>query len=246
LPVHDWTRVDAGLFHDFHQTWTVYLRNALNAGILPAEYFALIEQRTRGPIPDVLTLKLTPDTEEGTDGPSTLAVATAPPRTRWSGRSDVDAYAAKANRITIRHRHGDVVAVIEIVSPGNKSSRSAIQTFIRKSMNFLDQGIHLLVVDLFPTGKRKGKGIHQLLWENCLDEGFDLPTDKPLILGSYDAGPPLAAYVEVLAVGDVLPDMPLFLEPETYVQAPLEATYQETWNVFPAPLKRLLAPPPGT
>ena len=51
MPIHDWTRVDAGLFHDFHQRWTVSLSNALNAGVLPADYFALVEQNIRGPIP---------------------------------------------------------------------------------------------------------------------------------------------------------------------------------------------------
>ena len=56
MPAHDWTRVDAGLFHDFHQSWTIALRNALNAGVLPPDYFALVEQSIRGPIPDVLTL----------------------------------------------------------------------------------------------------------------------------------------------------------------------------------------------
>jgi hypothetical protein len=243
MPIHDWTRVDAGLFHDFHQSWTVYLRNALNAGILPKNHFALIEQRTRGPIPDVLTLKLAPDADDSTDGSNTLAVATAPPRTRWTRKSEIDLYAARANRITIRHRHGDIIAIIEIVSPGNKNNRNAIQAFVRKSMNFLDQGIHLLVIDLFPTGKRLGKGIHRVLWDHYLDEGFGLPADKPLILASYDAGPPLAAYVEAVAVGDALLDMPLFLEPETYVLAPLETSYQETWKVFPAPLKRLLTRP---
>jgi hypothetical protein len=37
MSVHDWTRVDADLFHDFHQGWTVALRNALNAGGLPPD-----------------------------------------------------------------------------------------------------------------------------------------------------------------------------------------------------------------
>jgi hypothetical protein len=58
MPIHDWTRVDAGLFHDFHQSWTIALRNAMNAGLLPSDYFALVEQNIRGPIPDVLTLRL--------------------------------------------------------------------------------------------------------------------------------------------------------------------------------------------
>jgi hypothetical protein len=34
--------------------------------------------------------------------------------------------------------------------------------------------------------------------------------------------------------------MPLFLEPGSYVSAPLEATYQAAWDVFPDALKDLL------
>jgi hypothetical protein len=30
MPVHDWTRVDAGIFHDFHNAWITELRNVLN------------------------------------------------------------------------------------------------------------------------------------------------------------------------------------------------------------------------
>jgi hypothetical protein len=66
-------------------------------------------------------------------------------------------------------------------------------------------------------------------------------------LVAYDAGPTKVAYVEPVGVGDALPEMPLFLKPEFYVPAPLEPTYQTTWNLFPGPLKRLLeVPPPGT
>ena len=32
-----------------------------------------------------------------------------------------------------------------------------------------------------------------------------------MTLAAYDAGPPTVAYVEPVGVGDVLPDMPLFL-----------------------------------
>jgi hypothetical protein len=58
MPVHDWTRVDSGLFHAFHQRWFSALSDSLNGGVLPPEYFALSEKNIRGPIPDVLTLKL--------------------------------------------------------------------------------------------------------------------------------------------------------------------------------------------
>jgi hypothetical protein len=246
VPVHDWTRVDAGLFHAFHQGWTVALSNALNAGGLPPDYFALPEQNIRGPIPDVLTLHLSPGAEEATNGATALMVATAPPRARLIKRNEVDLYADKANRIMVRHRHGDVVAVIEIVSPGNKGSRAELRAMVQKSAELIRQGVHLLVVDLFPPGKRDPQGIAKAIWDEFEDEDLELPPDKPLILASFDAGPPRVAYFEPVAVGDMLPDMPLFLQPELYVPAPLEATYQSTWAVFPAALKGLLeipAPP---
>jgi hypothetical protein len=239
MPVHDWTRVDAGLFHDFHQSWTVALRNALNAGVLPSEYFALVEQRIHGPIPDVLSLKLASDPEKPIPAGGGC-VAVAAPRTRLIRRKEADVYADKANRITVRHRHGDVVAVIEIVSPGNKGSRAELRAFVEKSADLIRQGIHLLVIDLFPPGRRDPQGLPKAIWDEFQEEDFDLPPDKPLSLAAYDAGPERVAYVEPIAVGDVLPDMPLFLKPAHHVLAPLEATYQSTWGLFPAPLKSLL------
>jgi len=107
----------------------------------------------------------------------------------------------------------------------------------------IQQGVHLLVIDLFPPTKRDPQGIHKAIWDEFEDEEFAAPADKPLLIAAYDAGPPPVAYVEPFAVGDVLPDMPLFLKPQFYVPAPLEATYQTTWNVFPTLLKGLLETP---
>ncbi len=243
MPIHDWTRVDAGLFHAFHQSWTISLCNALNAGVLPPGYFALPEQNIRGPIPDILTLQLSSEPEGPNNGPVGLAVATAPPPARLVRRNETVLYADKANRITVRHRHGDVVAVIEIVSPGNKASRAEFQAFVKKTAELIRQHIHLLVIDLFPPSPRDPWGIHKAIWDEFQEEDFELLPDKPLILASYDAGPPCVAYIEPVAVGDILPDRPLFLKPEHYILAPLEATYQTTWNAFPAVLKGLLEGP---
>ena len=43
MPVHDWTRVDAGIFHHFHTSWMDEIAGALNAGLLPPDYYALAE-----------------------------------------------------------------------------------------------------------------------------------------------------------------------------------------------------------
>jgi hypothetical protein len=240
MPIHDWTRVDAGTFHHFHQCWTTALASALNTGGLPPNYLALVEQVAGGPIPDGLTLRLRGNGSVAETGTGGVAVATAPPRTRYVARVEEDVYCRKADRVTIRHRHGRVIAVIEIVSPGNKSSRDALRAFVEKLTDLLRQGVHLLVIDLFPPGPRDPQGIHKVIWDELKEEPFQLPPDKPLTLAAYSAGAVKVAYVEPVAVGDVLPDMPLFLEPEVYVPAPLESTYQTTWSVFPGALKGLL------
>jgi hypothetical protein len=88
MPIHDWTRVDEGIFHDFHHEWISAIKRVLNAGVLPSEYYALAEQ------------------------------------------ADTEVHARRRSRIAIRYSSGDrVVAMLEIVSPGNKGSRHASRGF---------------------------------------------------------------------------------------------------------------------
>jgi len=241
MPIHDWTRVRANRFHDFHQTWVGRIRQALNAGVLPPGYFAMREQITGGPEPDVVTLELP---GKPLEPPGGIAVLAAAPPARFVMRSERSAYADKSDRITIRHPDGDVIAVIEIVSPGNKESKHAIRSFARKAVEFLRAGIHLLIVDLFPPSKRDPQGVHKVIWDRLKEEEFELPKEKPLTLAAYSAGGTITAYVEPVAVGDKLPDMPVFLTAERYVPCPLEATYQAAWAEFPEPLKGPLLEPP--
>lgn len=242
MPIHDWTKVRAGTFHHFHQRWVLAIADVLNTGGLPPGYFAMAEQIAGGPEPDVITLGLDPRPGVPAGG---MAVDAAPPRTRFVVRTEAAAYAGKANRLTVRHPDGDVIAVVEIVSPGNKDSRHAIRAFARKAEAFLRAKIHLLVVDPFPPTRRDPQGIHKVIWDRLRDEPFELPPDKRLTLASYSAGGEVVAYVEPVAVGDALADMPLFLTPDRYVPCPLEATYQAAWATFPAVLKGQLEAPPA-
>ena len=245
MPIHEWGRVDAGLFHAFHHGWIEELARALNQGVLPGDYFALPEQNIRGPIPDVLTLQRRPKHQGTTETGGGLAVATAPPRARFVHEVEENTYARRANRIRIQHRHGQVVAVVEIVSPGNKDSEHALRAFVRKASDLIWQGIHLLVVDLFPPSARDPQGIHKAIWDEIEEEPFELPPDKRLTLAAYVAGDLSAgletiAYVEPVGVGDVLPDMPAYLDRDGYVPVPLEATYQLAWGTCPPDFRELV------
>lgn len=243
MPIHDWKRVDAGIFHDFHQAWTIEIRNALNGGGLPAGFFAMAEQSVSRPIPDVITLQRSvarPSDDRGEGGGGGIAVAMAPPNARFVASAALDAYAARANRIVIRHRLSKVVAVIEVVARGNKASQHALRSFAERAAELLRQAINLLVVDLFPPSRRDPQGIHGAIWEQFQDEPFELPSDKPLTVAAYSAGEPLTAYVEPIAVGDPLPSLPIFLGQGVYVPAPLEATYQATWATCPEPVREVV------
>ena len=61
MPMHDWSKVKPGTYHNFHQLWTSCITNQLNTGILPLGCFAMAEQIIGGPEPDVVALKLFED-----------------------------------------------------------------------------------------------------------------------------------------------------------------------------------------
>ena len=203
MPIHDWTGIDANLFHDFHQAWTIGIRNALNGGLLPKGFSALVDQRTGGVVPDVLTVESTAlaGRRQPLEGG---AVVTAAPKARHFIQATKAILADRANRIAICHPLGEVVCIIEIVSPGNKSSRAALGKFVSKSIQMLQNGVHLLVVDLFPPTGRDPQGIHKAIWDEIEENAFALPANQPLTLAAYVAGDPIAgimtaAYVEPIA-----------------------------------------------
>jgi len=245
MPVHDWTRVDAGIFHHFHLEWIGDLSRVLNRGLLPPNYYALAEQIAGGLGPDVLTLQLPLGDAAVTEEPAGgITLTAAPPRVRFRARAEPDQYAAKAKTIVIRHTSNHrVIAMVEIVSPGTKSSRHALRSFVEKALNVLRAGIHLVIVDLFPPGPRDPQGVHKAMWDELIENDFTLPADQPLTLGSYLAGPIPESFVEPVAVGEALPDMPLFLTPHVYIPLPLERTYESAWEAVPAFWRDILAAP---
>src|SRR5438105_4478628 len=88
MPVHDWTRVEDGIFHDFHLAWIGELRKALNRGLLPPGYYALAEQIAGSVGPDVLTLQgngvAEPPADDSGSSGGTLTLVRTVPQTRFT------------------------------------------------------------------------------------------------------------------------------------------------------------------
>jgi hypothetical protein len=154
--------------------------------------------------------------------------------------SEANQYAAKAKAVVVRHvSTHQVVAMVEIISPGNKASQRGFDALIRKARETLAAGIHMSLIDLFPPGPRDPLGIHVAVWGS--DEKYAFSGDRPLTCVAYIGGPGAAAYINPVAVGDPLPETPLFLTPDVYVPMPLEADYQAAWEGMPAYWRNVLS-----
>ncbi len=250
MPVHDWTLVEAGIFHDFHNAWVTELRNALNGGLLPEGFYALTEQHAGRFVADVLTLHGSrtngspPPLPPSSGG---LALAEAPPQVRRK-LTGSETYRQRRRTLSIRHvtRHR-LIALVEIVSPANKDRQEHVEEFVAKVLEALELGVHVMLLDLFLPGRHDPRGMHGVVWNEFDDASYDLPVTESLTVASYAAGPPVEAYLEHLAFGGTLPDMPLFLHSDRYIQLPLEATYQAAYRGVPLIWRDVLEgrQPPG-
>ena len=117
-----------------------------------------------------------------------------------------------------------------------------MRAFVEKASELLAKGIHLLILDLFPPGKRDPQGIHGEIWQEIAGQEYAAPADKPLTLAAYETGNTMRAYVIHAAAGDALADMPLFLAPQQAVTVALEATYNAAFAEVPRRWRRVLDP----
>lgn len=235
MPMHDWELLEAGIYHAFHHEWISEISRALNRGLLPKSLYALPEQVAVTPEIVILDGSILED-----DG---APLITLPPTTTHTARKIGGISPRRKSLVAVRHVTGDrVVAMIEIVSPGNKNTAHAFRSFVQKAGELLEQRVHLLLLDPFPPGPRDPNGIHAAIWDDIAGEPFELPPDKPLTMVAYEVEYDINAYVETIAVGDPLPDMPLFLAPARHILVPLEKTYQAAWETVPARWQRVIQP----
>jgi hypothetical protein len=61
-----------------------------------------------------------------------------------------------------------------------------------------------------------------------------------LTLAAYAAGPQIEIYLEHVAVGSPLPEMPLFLRSDRYINVPVETTYHAAYRGLPAFWRKIL------
>jgi hypothetical protein len=245
MPIHDWNRGDDSLFHSFHLDWVVRLCERLNKGLLPSSAYAMSETFDHRVKPPFLDMAEPGHRFKDPGIPGNVHhLEDHPPRTHSVFSSNQVEYACRVVTIRAWDTH-HVDAAILLVCQQDKRTRARLEKFAERAVAALSHGIHLLIVDLFPPSRRDPQGIHKAIWDRVRETPFALPPEKPLTVVSYAVGRETTAYVEPLAVGDALPEIPIFLTPDSYVPCPLESTYQTAWQHFPAQLKGPLESPPA-
>ena len=134
-----------------------------------------------------------------------------------------------------------IVAAIEIVSPGNKASHVELRAFVERVSRLVRHGNALARHRSLSAHRSRSFRNSQSNLGRIHGTILRASDGKSRAGGSIQVGiAGRRAFVETISLGGKLPDMPLFLKGDSYVPAPLEASYQTAWADFPAPMKRLL------
>jgi hypothetical protein len=222
-------------WESFHASWTVGLADVLNQHLLPREYYAEVQTHIGAQIEiDVATLETSPDVAPPRpDGPGTIALAApawappAPPLVLpavFPDTFEVRVFGNLPGGV-------ELVAAIELVSPGNKDRAEERRVFAIKCASYLVQGISLIIIDI--VTERQANLHNEMMRLMQAAESSLLPADAGLYAVAYrpavrqEKGE-IDLWPAVFTLGATLPLLPLGLTRGLCVPVDFEATYMET------------------
>ncbi len=221
--------LDRRSWRSFHTIWIAQLVGNLN--LRPIPYGFLAESNVHIGITvaaDVVAFEEDSPTGGGSNG----AVATevwAPPRPPLAMAVDFTKLETFEIRIYDRDRARTLVAVVELISPGNKDRPEHRRAFLDKCAAYLREGISVVLVDIV-TARRHN--FHKELMELfACGETAESAIRTDLYAAAYRVRQvgertQLEVWPEPLALGEPMPTMPLWLTESLCVPLELEKAYQ--------------------
>lgn len=203
-------------WHAFHNSWATYLSADLNRQ-LPAGYFAAANVQFAIEI-DVAVVE-EEDHDAGTSWTPPGPVLSIP-LALLTDTVEVQVFSAEAGPV--------LAGAIDLVSPRNKDRAESRDAFVSKCATYVQSGLGLVIVDVVTD---RHADLHRALLDRLGE-----PTAGPaagLYATAYhpvrrDGEPRLDVWHEALAVGEVLPVVPLWLRGGPCLRVELEATYERT------------------
>lgn len=214
----------------FHSQWAGTIVRHLNRNVLPEDYHA--EPRVRlGTLAaiDVGTREV-PDAgrrEQAAElgGPVALYSPPTPALTFEADLSQEDLFEVQV----LRGGAGELVAAIELISPGNKDRPESRHDFVVKCASLLKAHVAVTLIDIV-TNRQASlfKELMEYLEKRDQSTPYlgQLYCCSLLPRGTNGHGK-VDAWPEVLEVGKPLPQLPLWLRDDLPVPLDLETTYEE-------------------
>jgi hypothetical protein len=211
-----------------HSAWASAIAARLNEDQLPPEYFAMPLVTVGGRVEvDVGTFQSEPAASPGNGAVATAVWA--PPRPLLTAA--VDFLDPDSYEVQVMQQLGGpkLRAAIELVSPSNKDRPAHRQAFAVKCAAYLQRGVSVIVVDIVTE---RSANLHAELAQT-LGQADTLAwrSESDLYAVAYrtarsaDAGR-IEAWPEILAVGQALPTLPLWLEEGLCLPLKLEECYR--------------------
>ena len=244
MPLHELARLrmpnDDSIYHHFHYLWVASIANFLNRSF-PEElgFFAACEKHVTPLEADVVTI------DRLNIGDTAIyerlqEFKTPEPHLTLS---DPD-FPEDTKDVSIRTASGQVVAVIELTSPGNKNAEQKVNNYVANALAYLRQGLNYLIIDPLPPTKFVDN-FHNAIAEVLGVSTIFAPTNQPYYAISYRVNSESTeAKVEVypywFGPGETLPAVPLFLIEDLRIGVDLEMTFMEVFHQMPSHFQRIL------
>jgi hypothetical protein len=211
----------------FHHAWATVIAQQLNDTTLPPEYFAEPEISIGPELEiDVATLRMS-----NGDVAAASTMLWAPPKPRIAARVDFTRLDTYEIRVYQDLGGAELRAAIELVSPANKDRAGSRRTFAAKCAGYLKHGIAVVIVDIVTA---RTANLHRILFDTLGVKSRRVwQSSTGLYAVAYRAAtfrksPRVEAWPERLALGEALPEMPLWLTLDLCVPVRLEDSYLAT------------------
>lgn len=158
------------------------------------------------------------------------AAVWAPPEPTFAIETEVPDYDEYAVRIYDAERGRQLVATIELVSPGNKDRPEKRNAFVGKCATLLSKGVAVSIVDVVtPRQFNLHAELLQFLGRSDPTLGDPLPHLYAVSCrwGPQDGRMLLRTWSHTLALGQPLPTLPLWLTGQLAVPLDLEQSYEQ-------------------
>lgn len=221
----------------FHHAWAANIAQHLNREVLPADYFAESEI-SLGPTLEIDVANFALPNGLGVSGDRTATAVWAPSMPALSFPVDFSRLEVCEVRVYEDLGGSQLRAAIELVSPANKDRPGSRRTFAAKCAGYLKQAVSVVLIDVV-TERTANLHADLLAVLEAAGAAWESPTQlygiayRPV---PVQGQPHIEVWPEVLALGQPLPVLPLWLGWELSVPLRLEETYATTCDGLRLPL----------